>query len=51
MSGHKRQLFECFKPLNDTFSVVSLYIFKETYILLELPFHVELNSLFPISAY
>ena len=44
MSGQKRQLFEHFKPLNDTFSVVSLYIFEETYILLESPFHTELNG-------
>ena len=41
MTGQKRQLFECFKPLNDSFSVVSLHIFEETYILLELP---ELNG-------
>ena len=51
MSGQKRQLFEHFKPLNDSFSVVNLYRFKETYILLELPFHVELNGLCHNSIY
>ena len=51
MSGQKRQLFECFKPLNNSFSVVSLYIFKETYILLESPFHTELNGFCPNSVY
>ena len=49
MSGQKQQLFEHFKPLNDSFSVLSLYIFKETYILLESPFHTELNGLCPNS--
>ena len=47
----KRQLFERFKPLNDFFSVVKLFIFEETYILLESPFHTELNGLCPISVY
>ena len=47
MSGQKRQLFEHFKPLNDSFLLVSLYIFEETYILLESPFHIELNGLSP----
>ena len=51
MSGQKRQLFECFKPLNNSFSVVSLYIFEETYILLESPFHTELNGFCPNSVY
>ena len=51
MSGQKRQIFEHFKPLNDSFSAVSLYIFKETYILLELPSHTELNGLCPNSVY
>ena len=45
MSGQKRQLFEHFKPLNDSFSIVSPCIFKETYILFELPIHNELNGL------
>ena len=47
----KRQLFERFKPLNDSFTVVSPYIFEETYILLESPFHVEFNGLCPNSVY
>ena len=51
MRGQKLQLFEHFKPLNDSFSVVSFYIFNETYILLESPFHTELNGLFPNSVY
>ena len=42
MSGQKRLLFEHLRPLNDSFPVVSLYIFEET---LELPFHAELNGL------
>ena len=29
MSTQKRQLFDCFKQLNDSFSVVRLYIFEE----------------------
>ena len=37
-------IFEPFKPLNDSFSVVNLYIFEETYISLESPFHAELNG-------
>ena len=37
--------------LNDSFSVVSLYIFEETWILLELLFHTELNGLCPNSVY
>ena len=45
MSGQNRQLFEHFKPLNDSFSVVSLSSFEETFILIESPFHTELNSL------
>ena len=48
-SGQKRQIFEHFKPLNDSFSVASVYIFEETYILLESPFHTELNGLCPNS--
>ena len=51
MSGQKRQLFECFKPLNDSFSVVRLHIFEETYVLLELPFYTELNGLCPNFVY
>ena len=51
MSGQKWQLFEHFKPLNDSFSVVRLYIFEETCILLESPFHTELNDLCPNSVY
>ena len=51
MSGEKWRLFEHFKPLNNSFSVVNLYIFEETYILLELPFHMELNGLCPNSVY
>ena len=50
MSSQKWQIFEPFKPLNNLFSVVSLYIFKETY-LLESPFHAELNGLCPKSVY
>ena len=45
----KTTIFEHFKPLNDSFSVVSLYIFEETCILLESPFHAELNGLCPNS--
>ena len=45
MSGQNQQLFELFKPINDSFSVVSIYIFEETYILLESPFHTELSGL------
>ena len=51
MSGQKHQLFEHFKPLNDSFSVVILYIFEEAYILLESPFDVEFNGLYPNSVY
>ena len=51
MSGQKRELFEHFKTLNDSFSVVGLYILEETYILIELPFHVELNGRCPNSVY
>ena len=47
MSGQNRQLFERFKPLNDSFSVVSFYIFEETYILLELPFRTKMNGICP----
>ena len=47
----KQQIFECFKPLNDPFSVVGLYIFKETCILLESLFYTELNGLCPNSIY
>ena len=47
MSGQKRQLFEHFKTLNDSFSVISHYIFEETYILFELPFHTERNGFSP----
>ena len=32
-------------------SVISLYIFEETYILLESPVHAELNGLCPNSVY
>ena len=51
MSGQKRQLFEHFKPLNDSFSIVSLYIFEENYILLESPFYAELNGFCPNRAH
>ena len=51
MSHQKQQLFEHFMPLNNSFSVDSLYIIKETYILLESPFHVELNGLCHNSVY
>ena len=44
-------IFERFKPLNDSFSVVTLYIFKETYTSLESPFNAELNGLCPNSVY
>ena len=50
-SSQKRKLFEHFKPLNDSFSIVSLYIFEETYILLESLFHTELNGLCPNSVH
>ena len=50
MSGQKWQLSERFKPLNDSCSVVNLYIFEDNYILLEMPFHTELNGLCPNSA-
>ena len=43
-SSQKRPLFEHFKPLNDPFSIINLYIFKETCIVLESPFHSELNG-------
>ena len=32
-------------PLNDTCSVFSLHVVKETYIVLESPFHATLNGL------
>ena len=45
MSGQQWQLFKHFKSLNNLFSVVILYIFEETYILLESPFLAQLNGL------
>ena len=51
MIGQKRQIFQRFKPLNDPFSVASIYIFEETYISLESPIHTELNGVCPNSVY
>ena len=51
MSNQKRLLFDCLKPLKDSFYVGIFYIIEETYILLELPFHTELNGLCPNSVY
>ena len=39
------------KPLNDSFSLLSLYIFEETDILLESPYHTELNDYCPNFVY
>ena len=44
----KTAIICAFKPLNDSFSVISL---EEIYILLELPFHTELNGFCPNSVY
>ena len=41
MSAQKRQLFQRFRTINGSFSVVSHCILEETYILLESPFHAE----------
>ena len=41
MSVQKRQLFQRYKTINGSFSVVSHCIFEETCILLESPFHAE----------
>ena len=41
MSVQKWQLFQHFKTINGSFSVVSNCIFEETCILLESPFHAE----------
>ena len=40
-SVQKQQLFQRFKTINGSFTVVSNCILKETYILLESPFHAE----------
>ena len=48
-SIQKRQLFQCFRTINGSFSVISNCIFEETCILLELPFHAEWNGLCPCS--
>ena len=45
-SGQKWPLFKHFKPLNNPFSVINLYIFEETCIVLESPFHSELNGFY-----
>ena len=50
-SGQKRLLVKRFKSLIGSFSVSSLLIFEETYILLESPFHAELNGVCPNSVY
>ena len=50
-SVQKRQLFQHFKTINGSFSVVSHCIFEETCILLKLPFHAERNGLGPSSIY
>ena len=50
-SVQKQQLFKHFKTTNDSFSVVSHCILDETCILLESPFHVELNGLCPNPVY
>ena len=50
-SVQKRQLFQRFKTINGSFSVVSHCIFEETCILLESPFHAEWNGLCPSSVY
>ena len=50
-SVHKRQLFQLFKTINGSFSVVSHCIFEETYILLESPFYAEWNGFCPSSVY
>ena len=49
MSVQKQQLFKHFKTTNGSFSVVSHCIFEVTCILLESPFHAELNGLCPNS--
>ena len=41
MGVQKRQLFQCFKTSNGSFSVVSHCILEETCVLLESPFHAE----------
>ena len=51
MSGQNRQLSKRFKPLIGSFLVVSLCIFEEACILLELLFHAELNSVCHNSVY
>ena len=52
-SVQKWQLFQLFKTINGSFSVVSHMhcIFEETCILLEAPFHAEWNGLCPSSIY
>ena len=51
MSVQKRRLFQHFKTINGSFSVVSHYIFEETCILLESPFQAEWNGVCPSSVY
>ena len=41
MSVQKRQLFQRFKTINGSFTVVNNCILKETYISIESPFHAE----------
>ena len=48
-SDQKCQLFKRFKQIDKSFSVVSFYSFEETCILMELPFHAELNGFCPNS--
>ena len=50
-SVQKRRLFQRFKTINGSFSVLSHCIFEETCILLELSFHAEWNGLCPSSVY
>ena len=41
MSVQKPKLFQRFKTINGSFTVISHCFFEETYILLESPFHAE----------
>ena len=51
MSVQKQQLFQHFKTINGSFTVVSHSIFEETCILLESSFHAEWNGFCPSSIY
>ena len=46
-----QDLFEHFMPHNGCFSVVSLYSSEENCILMESPFHAELNGPHPNAIY